>query len=273
VEVLFVGRSTARVAADRSQVFLAPTLVGLPVERTLWTVYSPVGLSAEPSLPGGAWMGDLRQEWLRLSTAAALLDRAAAATAETQRQEEEAWRLPWASRCVASQSKIARHLSAPGGKRELGAEQLGLLEAQQEAAEDRLKSLGLRQRAAAESKRSADAGDLWESACQPVGPASKWAVHGLMREAAFRRPNSPKGDLYRRIGVAAAMIGLCAAARLLASRGPLWEWLIQWPSFFCVLAGLAWWLWLSPSLFGWVLVAAGLLASVRSPWPAAGDPR
>lgn len=40
----------------------------------------------------------------------------------------------------------------------------------------------------------------------------------------------------------------------------------RWPHFFGVLLGLAWWLWLSPSVLGLGLVAVCLLAAVRSGW-------
>ena len=39
----------------------------------------------------------------------------------------------------------------------------------------------------------------------------------------------------------------------------------QWATVACVLAGLAWWLWLEPSLLGWAIVGLSLLVMALVP--------
>ena len=39
-----------------------------------------------------------------------------------------------------------------------------------------------------------------------------------------------------------------------------------------VLIGLAWWLWLTPSLVGWLIVIASVASALRSPWVASPLP-
>ena len=43
---------------------------------------------------------------------------------------------------------------------------------------------------------------------------------------------------------------------------------VRWIYFFGVLAGLAWWLWLQPSVVGWFIVAASLIAMRLLRWPS-----
>jgi hypothetical protein len=49
-------------------------------------------------------------------------------------------------------------------------------------------------------------------------------------------------------------------------RGRLVEWFTRWPHAIGVAAGLAWWLWLSPSILGWGIVLVSLAASLLSGW-------
>jgi hypothetical protein len=40
----------------------------------------------------------------------------------------------------------------------------------------------------------------------------------------------------------------------------------RWPHLPGVVIGLAWWLWLSPSSVGWLIVAVFLVSSLRPAW-------
>jgi phage shock protein PspC (stress-responsive transcriptional regulator) len=78
-------------------------------------------------------------------------------------------------------------------------------------------------------------------------------------------------DSERAIRVVSALIFAIGAAIVLylLQRGYLAEWLIRWPYAFGVAAGLAWWLWLSPSVIGLAIVAVCVLGSLRRSWPGA----
>jgi len=66
---------------------------------------------------------------------------------------------------------------------------------------------------------------------------------------------------------AACGLGLLVAACLIGSHsGVLPALLSRWPHVLGVVAGLAWWLWLWPSAFGWLIVLASLFCSLRSGW-------
>ena len=73
-----------------------------------------------------------------------------------------------------------------------------------------------------------------------------------------------KSWLPRMAGVAAFLASLAIAA-LLLHRGFLWNWFVRVPYVFGVACGLAWWLWLSPSGLGLLIVLA-VLAAQFVPW-------
>ena len=72
------------------------------------------------------------------------------------------------------------------------------------------------------------------------------------------RPMEAQSWFPRLAGIAEflALIGLAA---VLIRRGLLWNWFARWPYVFGAGLGLAWWLWLSPSAVGLLIVLAVLL--------------
>ena len=55
-------------------------------------------------------------------------------------------------------------------------------------------------------------------------------------------------------------------------RGLLGELFRRWPHLICVAVGLAWWLWLWPSIFGLLIVAAGMASLLRGGWKPSRKP-
>ena len=72
-----------------------------------------------------------------------------------------------------------------------------------------------------------------------------------------------------RQALGAALIAVLGGLFWLGTRyDPVVTWLCQWPYAIGVLFGLAWWLFASPSLLGWVIVALSLWGSLRLPMPS-----
>jgi len=61
------------------------------------------------------------------------------------------------------------------------------------------------------------------------------------------------------------VIGAVVSFGLLRN-GSVAEWIVWCLHPAGVLAGIAWWLWLTPAPVGWIIVAVALLGSLRSPW-------
>ena len=77
--------------------------------------------------------------------------------------------------------------------------------------------------------------------------------------------------LARLAGISGFLVVVGLAAWLIR-RGLLWNWFARWPYVFGVGLGLAWWLWLSPSAAGLLIVLAVLFRQFL-PWPRKFRPR
>ena len=64
------------------------------------------------------------------------------------------------------------------------------------------------------------------------------------------------------------MLAVLALAWLLWRRDIIPAWLLREPHLALVLAGLAWWLFLWPSIVGWIIIALTLLCLLRPRRPA-----
>src|SRR5205823_6172754 len=78
-------------------------------------------------------------------------------------------------------------------------------------------------------------------------------------------------DWAQRLSWSAALLGAVGMLVLAGRRGVLDDWSRHWPHVLGVMAGVAWWLWLAPSVFGWVLIVGSLLASLRPAWRTARE--
>ncbi len=78
------------------------------------------------------------------------------------------------------------------------------------------------------------------------------------------RPIEARSWFPRLAGIATFLAAAGLAAWLIR-RGLLWSWFVRWPYLFGVGFGLAWWLWLSPSAAGLLIVLAVLLRQFL-PW-------
>ena len=121
VEVVFQGTlADARASAGPLR-FEAPSLAGLEVEETLWTVYGPAGagrgdpVDASPMTAAG-------QELERLEATKSVLGLAAHVASEQMPEEMNRWRSLWKGRFLAARARVGRLAltsSQAAGRRDL----------------------------------------------------------------------------------------------------------------------------------------------------------
>ena len=138
---------------------------------------------------------------------------------------------------------------------------------------------GGRNHAAAACLRQCAAGDIaaqWQRFVAE-GPGDRFsaATSGTVDAIALDyRPIEAQSWLPRLAGIAGFLVVVGLAA-LVIRRGLLGNWFARWPYVFGVGFGLAWWLWLSPSAVGLLIVLAVLLRQflpAETTWrPAAAD--
>jgi hypothetical protein len=280
IEVLFSGELPEPAsAADRS--LDAPTLGNLPVEQTLWTVVGPS--SFEPGQPEQRSLTDSQpHELSRLKSAAALIESASALPAEDP-QETLRWYRPWARRLAAARTAL-QNRPAPDGpaKRSLQKELDAIDDRQSQIAEqlgvtevyEHLKRSGPPV-AAGTAPQEWSAAGLWQRSLARGQAATRCTIPGRSDSITLSYRRGQTTGLPYRLAGAAGLAGLIALAVLGLRRGVLVEWFKRWPQAIGVAAGLAWWLWLSPSILGLGIVLVSLIASLLPGWkyspPAPGS--
>ncbi|MBN2473676.1 MAG: hypothetical protein JXB62_03635 [Pirellulales bacterium] len=264
VEIVFRGALSGPLRSATRR-FETPVLEGLPAEETLWTVLGP-GQWTPDEVQGIGPASSWHQAWARLRNAAAMIESAAAVSAEAP-EETFRWYWRWARRLAAARAELTQRLSEAGNSKRV---QDVRLEA---------RVIDQRQAQIAEELGMADAfaqlsGDLiaecpaelwsWSLDCRQV--TARYAFPQDVPSLTLTYHPEKAGRLRGGLLAATGLLAAVALALFGLRRGVWSEAFKRWPAAFGVGLGLAWWLWLSPSLFGWAIVAASLIASLLSGW-------
>jgi hypothetical protein len=202
----------------------------------------------------------------RLRSAAALIESASTTTAEDP-EETLRWYRRWARRLAAARAALQR-LSAPAGPaKSPQAEEIDAIDAQQSQIAQRLGVTDVYQQLKREGAAVVDdPAALWQQALDSGQPSTRCTVLGRSDSITLSYRRAEPSELpYRLVGasgLAAAIVLVVAGLR----RGTLAEYFNRWPQAIGVAAGLAWWLWLQPSVLGWGIVLVSLAASLVSGW-------
>jgi hypothetical protein len=272
IEIVFSGNWSleSRVPA----VLEAPRLIGVPVERTLWTVSGPrrAGAAAAANSDRASLSG---LQIRRHETLAGLIEAATTTLLEIASDETPRWYATWARRMVASSETLSRlrllgpaadwdplaagasGTSSPGGVSPSAVDVI--LQDQQRLAERLGTSDILAQYSSAPPP---------DESVTRIFHATLGRTHGMLGamflgeapaiELAYASPYA--GDLPWRIVqalVAAVVLSVVVVLLRYTSAVP---WLLRRPRLLGVAFGLFWWLFLFPSAAGWLIVAASLVA-------------
>ncbi len=235
----------------------------LPVRQTLWTV---IGQSSQvTSEPEGvpavsAW----KQELLRLKSAAAAFESACATQGDDPEETVRCYQL-WNQRLRAARTAFERELTAAGAGPETasGQREADAIENHRLELVKRVEAAGRLARPAA-SPMLQKPGEIFRRALDAGQPVVRGACEGradsLMLDS---RPAAESPDLfYRRM--AAAVLALLACLAVAGVIPGTWtDTLRHWPHAIGVVLGLAWWLWLSPSVLGLGIALVSVLAAGR----------
>ena len=105
--------------------------------------------------------------------------------------------------------------------------------------------------------------DLWQRRLALDTTATRSILPGRVPSLHLQYDNPAAADLPGR-SIAALLVGIAAGAVVVAlRRGMPSDILMRWPHAFGVAGGLFWWLWLSLSVIGWVVIAVTLGTLLR----------
>ncbi len=231
VDVVFSGSSQSG-SPRFGETILAPTLADLPVEQTLWTIHCPVGSVLKETLLEHTLSTAEEQATARAESASVALQMGERLTPHAAEAGFDSWTRSWKRR-QASAIRIAS-----------GGQQTAPPEA----------DAGLLDLVARHQRR------LLEGQGEPV----RFVIQGASSAVNLRFSDAMQNDVGLRLGLGFALIGLFAIANVALRRWRLRETLEQ--SWFAlgVTAGIAWWLWFTPSFVGLMLV---ILFTTAAFWP------
>jgi hypothetical protein len=265
VEVLFDGALPP--ATWGRQRLPVPTLGDVPVERSLWTIRGPAGAQLPESLASQR-IGLLGQDLLRLQT----IDRLASLvrTQADQRPQSElaAWYRPWAARHRQYRAALQRETLLSPRADVLGNVSADLSRIDQNHAQI-AREAGLRDsfaRTVSAESTADQPQQFWQFAFDGPQPPFRLMLPGRSEEVELHRQLLTASHWPLRLG-AAVGLALLSGLLFLLFRSPWWQALDRWRYVAGAACGLAWWLWLSPSVLGLLIVALSLVAALRDRRP------
>lgn len=249
----------------------APELGDLPVEQTLWTVYAPPGWECVEVGKSAIVIDAFESERFRLRSMAALADNLSSdAAATTPSAELESWRRAWARRLALLQDALKR---APrGADRQSAEDESKSIEAEWSEVAKSLDMTALVRQIQAQRPLPDRFAELCEQAHADGGSVTRFLIQRDEPVPQLQYAWTGESGWLRRFGAA---LGLALATLLVSSvmrRGVAVEFVRRWPSVAGVVVGLAWWLWLSPSALGWLLILVSLTAGFRRPVHSMPEP-
>ncbi|MCO6454290.1 MAG: hypothetical protein J5I93_03155 [Pirellulaceae bacterium] len=270
LELVFQGRLPL---ADRaaSWELPAPQLVGLPVERTMWTVRV---VDSDRTFALGERQAEVTaatQLALRTRHLAGLLEATSPHLADSTQQEVDLWYGLWAARLAAARNQLGSEPAGDGAS-EAGEpapdDWLPQLDARQAELAARLKTAALWDQWRQAPPRLQEAADSWQRAVTPEATvlSGTWpsGVDGLRLEVVPPR----RADWIGRLAQAALVLGLAWLIWAGLARGLMQSWLAPSPQVAGILLGLGWWFFLWPAAIGWLIVAYSVCGVFRRPWQA-----
>lgn len=235
-----------------------PRVLDFPVERTLWTIrgLDPRSLTSaglELARPEAA-------ELARLENLVRLTDLTTRFVADEPTAEVAAWYRPWSDWISHSASRLAPYRASGAA---LPAE-LTSLEALRDEWQTRIELAEQDEAVPLSWNIPGDA--VWQTATGPqqhtVTVSLAESRDTLLLDTRYLPGGGRFWHWLAALSVLAGTIGLA----MWVARGPGHAWFVRWCHGWGVALGLFWWLWLSPSPLGWLIIGLTLWSGFRGPW-------
>jgi hypothetical protein len=262
VEVAFWGPTAGRQRA----ILQAPRIRDLPVHQTLWTVQG-TDWDQIRTVPYQSPSSPLMHEQARCSNIAGLIEDASRVLAESNPDDAAHWYLPWATRYAQARNK-AMYWSTKGDGSEAN-RSLAMLRATDQRLQQIAEQLGvtdLQEQAARNAQFATQAPDIADVTAVQPRLIGRWIFPGVAEKIEIEATEESHTSHPGRSVMAFLLLGVASLSVLAYSRREWDRWLQPYPQLLFLLAGLAWWIWLTPSILGLVCVlvcALSLAFTVR----------
>lgn len=269
IEVLFSG-SLSEAPGSETIRCDAPTLEGLPVRQTLWTLACPPSRDLQP--PASLQASDrLQHALIRLQSAGALIEQGA----DLPGRDAEnllRWYRQMAHRWAALAREVERLLAAaPDDASQNAQRELQAIVRRQWRMADRVGGTQILSQEMAGTPTADAAPDLWLGTSDRPDDVTRLVAAGgaLSLELSCRPAQGLR--LAPRLWAAAAIWALIGLAALTLRTGTLGAVLARWPNLALLAAALGWWLWLEPSALGLAGAAVFLVGALASAGKRRGE--
>jgi hypothetical protein len=273
VELIFIGNRGLTWAGHGAWQCDFPRLEDIPVVRTTWTILSDSESGLPQAMDGIQPASGISIEVGRLDQ---LIDMSALSSelaAVSQPVSSDDWYVPWQRQYRQAWNRLAREELQQGVDPEHS--QLKRIDERQQQIEQ---GLGIERVVVdEETVNPPSAGDMFDALAAGMPTIARFtstAGGGLPR---IRFPGVQGSSPWAIAGRWLLVLVVLAGIMLVRRNSTLHEFLGRWPFAWGALGGLAWWLWLSPSMVGilvMLLAAGGALRSSRASWlKAAPDGR
>jgi hypothetical protein len=204
-------------------------------------------------------------EGYRLKSVAAIVNNLSSDMAATTPPAELLnWRRAWLRRLVASKQAIdRRRLDAVGTEGAAAPFDAGVLDQEWSEIAKNVDLGQLVQELSTRRQASDQPGELWDQVHADGGTFTRFLVHRDGPAPRVRMIRTGQAGLLERLGACAGIVLMTSLTLAASRRGIPVELMRRWPHVLGAAAGIAWWLWLSPSILGCLIVAASMAAAVR----------
>jgi hypothetical protein len=265
IEVLFVGQVPEPGKAGLLD-FAMPSLGGIPVRQSIWSVSAPGGYRLRAGDPLDS-LTPLQHALAGLRSLTAIVERVADLPG-VEPEPLARWYRDWAGRWLAGRTSVTRQLVWVETESEAASvrTELESLDKRQATASEQLGLAELLAQVAAEAVPREDLGAIWLSTEEARRGVIRHGTASLPEPVAVAYEEDRSSGTAQRLAGALMVAVLGVAAAWGTRRGVLPRLLLRWPYGAGAVVGLAWWWWLTPSILGCGLTLVCLAAAAWSHW-------
>jgi hypothetical protein len=257
ISVLFSGS----LPADRSirtADLPIPEIDAVAVESTLWTIRRASHESAAVVPQSASPITEVNQAVTRYRSLSELTAGAAEGLADNTPAEISRWFATWDDAINAGRAELTR-ASSRAELQEDVIEEIAGMQKEHESLADRLSTHTIRDDATQTLPVADGLPDTFDAMRLAGATVDRYWLSG--KPGATTRVDVTRSDtteLARRITVACCVLMLAVVLIAIVQRRTSFTRAVEWTPAFSVVLGIFWWLFLEPSLFGWIIVAVGL---------------
>jgi hypothetical protein len=258
IEVLFAGQIDRNLGTSATQPLRAPSLQGLPVEQTCWTVRRPVDTTWQ-LVPAASMTDPHALDWLRVRNLAGLISKAEDVLKDGDSDEIARWYVPWTRRWATARSRLAPGSPAAEGASTQAKQELAAFDENHRRIAERLGVQAHTLVAEQEARHAYEIRDVWQIAANPRHVTATLIASSPSDVPLIGIADDQPAVGHPPLAALTLLAGLTLVAMLLLPHPSLDDPLRRHPEILGVVFGAIWWWAFAASAVGFLVFAVSLL--------------